>query len=238
MRDMADITTHYQDGTLLVRISDAIQASAAGALFVNLVEILSEAERSADVRSLVLAGQQGFLPSVTQPAGASVAELQAWLEGWHTLLETVDTGAKPVIAVLEGEVSACGLALALACERVVGSRSLRLLHQEGMPPLGVGLACLLARRVPPAMANRLLLGAPERIRPEQLLYSGLVGSLVEPGEALDQALAEASYLNQHDPQTLEQVRALLRQAPEQSLHAALETERQLAWKLQSQARVH
>lgn len=231
---MADITTHYQDHTLLIRISDTLHAPSAGALFVNLVEILIEAERSEEVRSIVLTGHQGFLPSLVLPAGVSVQDTQAWLEGWHTVLETVDTGVKPVIAALEGEVSAMGLALALACERVLASRTLHVIQEPEHSGAGSGLSWFLGQRVSQALASRLLLGGVMRILPEQMQQAGLIGGLVEQGTALDHALADAAYLNRNSPQSVQLARELLHQARGQSLHAQLETERQLLWKLQRQ----
>ena len=232
---MADITTHYQDHTLLIRISDTLHAPSAGELFVNLVEILSEAERSEEVRSIVLTGHQGFLRSLALPSGLPAQEAQAWVEGWHTVLETVDTGTRPVVAALEGEVSAMGFALALACERVVVSRSMRLVQEPGQHGLGSGLSWFLGQHLPQSLASQVLLGSAVRIQPEQLLQAGLIGMLVEQGEALDHALADAAHLNRHAAHTVQLARELLRQAPLQSLHAQLEAERQLLWKLQRQS---
>ena len=232
---MADITTHYQDHSLLIRVSDAIHGASAPELFVNLVEILSEAERSEDVRSIVLAGYQGFLPTLELPAALSAADAQAWIEGWHSVLDAVDTGSKPVTAVLEGGVSAMGFALALACERVVASRSLRLLLESGQNGVGSGLSWFLGQRVPQALASQILFGSVAPVQPERLLQAGLVGMLTEHGEALDHSLADAACLNRHAPQTVQLARELLRQAPTQSLHAQLEAERHLLWKLQRQS---
>ena len=67
------------------------------------------------------------------------------------------------------------------------------------------------------------------------MQAGLVGMLTEHGEALDHALADAACLNRHAPQTVQLARELLRQAPTQSLHAQLEAERHLLWKLQRQS---
>ena len=76
---MADITTHYQDHTLLIRISDTLHAPSAGELFVNLVEILSEAERSEEVRSIVLRGPQGLVGWRAWRSGLPGQEAQAWV---------------------------------------------------------------------------------------------------------------------------------------------------------------
>lgn len=231
---MADIATLYQDQTLIIRISDTVHASAMGAMCVNLVEILSEAERSDDVRSLVLAGEQGFLPNPDQLAAADATATEAWLESWHGLMEAVDTCAKPVLAVLEGEVSAAGLALALTCDRMIVSRSTRLQPAGAEAALTAGLSWHLGRRLPPSLASQLLLGTSARISAEQFLHAGLAAMLADAGSALDYAMAEATHLNAQAPQSVQLARELLRQAPAQSLHAQLEAERRLFWKWQRQ----
>ena len=107
---------------------------------------------------------------------------------------------KPLIAAVEGFALAGGLEIALACDLIVASRGARL----GIPEVGVGLfagagALLrLPRRVGlgPAMALALT-GQP--VDADEGHRIGLVDRLVEPGEALAEAVKLAEAIAKNAP---------------------------------------
>src|SRR5581483_1965968 len=107
---------------------------------------------------------------------------------------------KPLIAAIEGFALAGGLEIALACDVIVASREAKL----GIPEVGVGLfagagALLrLPRRVGQGQAALLALtGKP--ISDEEGGRIGLVDRVVDPGSALDEALALAQTIAANAP---------------------------------------
>ena len=117
---------------------------------------------------------------------------------------------KPLIAAVEGFALAGGLEIALACDVIVASREAKL----GIPEVGVGLfagagALLrLPRRVGQGQAALLALtGKP--ISGEEGHKIGLVDRVVEPGTALDEALALAQTIAANAPLALAASKAVL-----------------------------
>jgi len=117
---------------------------------------------------------------------------------------------KPLIAAVEGFALAGGLEIALACDVIVASREAKL----GIPEVGVGLfagagALLrLPRRVGQGQAALLALtGKP--ISGEEGHKIGLVDRVVEPGTALDEALALAQTIATNAPLALAASKAVL-----------------------------
>lgn len=107
---------------------------------------------------------------------------------------------KPLIAAIEGFALAGGLEVALACDIIVASRGSRL----GIPEVTVGLfagagALLrLPRRVGLGAASLLALtGQP--IDADEAHRLGLVDRLVEPGEAVSEAVKLAETIARNAP---------------------------------------
>ena len=218
---MADIFTRLHDQTLLLQFSSSVSETNAAALFVNAVEILIEAERATDVRSILLLGSQGLLPRLH--------EGMACEQELHDLLETLETGSLPVLAVLDGAVSRIGLSLALACDGIVGSRALRL--QEQAMSVSAGSSWQLGQRLPRALASQLML-APHTVQATQLHAAGIFNALVDDAdEAFHTALRLAAAFSAAEPAVVQAGKELLRQAGQRSLHAQLEAERQQSWML-------
>lgn len=110
---------------------------------------------------------------------------------------------KPMIAAVEGWALAGGFELVLACDLVVAAEDARF----GVPEVKRGLvaaagaALLLPQRIPTALAMEMLLtGDP--IDAEYAARSGLVNRVVQPGTALDAALALAATIADNGPLAL------------------------------------
>jgi enoyl-CoA hydratase len=117
---------------------------------------------------------------------------------------------KPLIAAIEGFALAGGLEIALSCDIIVASREAKL----GIPEVGVGLfagagALLrLPRRVGLGQASLLALtGKP--ISGEEGGRIGLVDRVVDPGSALDEAIALAEIIGANAPLALAASKAVL-----------------------------
>lgn len=110
------------------------------------------------------------------------------------------TRRRPVIAAVQGPALAGGFELVLACDLVVASRDASF----GLPESRIGLiagaggAFRLGQRIPPVVANEMLLtGAP--ISAERAEALGLVNRLVESAEVMQTALALAEAIAANAP---------------------------------------
>jgi enoyl-CoA hydratase len=133
-------------------------------------------------------------------------DLKAFAEGGsvHTrrgmLGMTEHPPTKPVIAAVEGWALAGGFELVLSCDMVVAASGAKF----GIPEVKRGLVAAaggllrLASALPYQLATELALTG-EPFTAERLHASGLVNRLVEPGQALEQALALAHQIAQNGP---------------------------------------
>ncbi len=119
---------------------------------------------------------------------------------------------KPLIAAVEGFALAGGLEIALSCDLVVAASGARL----GIPEVGVGLfagagALLrLPRRLPYGLAMEMALTA-DPITAEQAAEHGLVNRVVEPGAAVDEAVALGERIARNAPLGLAASKRILRE---------------------------
>jgi enoyl-CoA hydratase len=107
---------------------------------------------------------------------------------------------KPLIAAVEGPALGGGLEIVLACDLVVASADARF----GLPEVTIGVIPTCAglfrapRSLPLNVAKQLILtGQPLDAR--RAFEVGLVNVLVEPGTAVDEALALAGQICQNAP---------------------------------------
>jgi len=226
-------TSHGQ--TLVLTLSNPDLRNALDpAIYAAGTEALNGAERSAEVRSVVITGADGMFS-----AGGNLQRLQARraqgqaaaqeesIDALHNWIETIRAYPKPVVAAVEGTAAGAGFALALACDLVVASRSARFAmsySRVGLSPDG-GASWSLARALPRAMAAELLM-CGDAVDAERLHTLGLVNRLAEPGAALATALELAQTLNERAPNALASIKELLDEAGHGNLNAHLGLERQ------------
>ena len=196
------------------------------------IEALNVAERSPDVRSVVITGAGGMFCS-----GGNLQSLQAnrqqppevqaqRIEGLHQWIETIRTYPKPIIAAVEGAAAGAGFSLALACDMVVAARDavfLMAYSNVALSPDG-GASWSLANTLPRPLATELLM-CGDKITAERLHALGLVNRLSNPGEALGTALQLADRLKHRAPNALASIKELLSDAAHQTLSQHLNSER-------------
>lgn len=117
---------------------------------------------------------------------------------------------KPVIAAVDGAALAGGCELVLACDMVVASTNARF----GLPEVKRSLVAAagglfrLPRVMPRAIAMEVILtGDP--LSAERAYHHGLVNELVEPGQALDAALALAGRICVNAPLAVRESRTIV-----------------------------
>lgn len=165
-------------------------------MFSELREALHELAFDDSLRVLIVtgAGERAFSAGadLKQRDGMSDA---AWRKQ-HQLIEEVFLALKdfprPAIAAVEGHAHGGGCELALMCDYIVASRSAVFSLPElrrGIMPGGGGIQNLV-RAVGMRRAKQLLLTA-RRFSGEEAAAWGVVSTLVEPGQALNAAIADA-----------------------------------------------
>jgi enoyl-CoA hydratase/carnithine racemase len=229
----ASLKTSSENGTLVLTISNPDLKNALGPeIYAAGVEALNAAENNADIRSVIVTGENG-----TFCAGGDLKRLQARrreppeiqaqsIEGLHNWIDSIRTFPKPVIAAVEGAAAGAGFSLALACDFVVSASDAVFImsySNVALSPDGGG-SWALARAVPRALANRwLMLG--ERISASKLAEVGLITMVATPGEALTASLALAEKLNARAPNSIASIKELINEAAANSLSSQLAAER-------------
>lgn len=229
----AELLTHTEGRTRVLTLRHSGQRNALHPdMYVAGLHALEQAERDADIRSVVLTGADGHFC-----AGGQLQRLQAnrqrppeaqaeSIDALHRWIEALHHCPKPVVAAVEGACAGAGFSLALACDLVVAasnSRWVMAYANVGLTPDG-GASWQLARQLPRATALDWLLGG-EGVPPERLHQLGIITRLSEPGQALADALRRCERLNAQAPHALTSIKALVREAGARSLHQQLDAER-------------
>jgi enoyl-CoA hydratase/carnithine racemase len=136
---------------------------------------------------------------VTELAGKTPLEYQAWIETMEQPLVTISKLGKPVIAQVHGVAVANGMGLAAAADLVMAAGNVRM----GLTAINVGLNCVgpiipVSRCVGRKKALELLLYG-DLIKAPEALSLGLVNKVVPKEDLEDQALAWAADLAQKSP---------------------------------------
>ncbi|MCH7789263.1 MAG: enoyl-CoA hydratase/isomerase family protein [Acidobacteria bacterium] len=107
---------------------------------------------------------------------------------------------KPLIAAVEGVAFGGGFEIAIACDMVVAARNARFALPEVRRGVIANSGALFraTRALPPAIAKELLLTGAE-ISPETLLAHGMVNRVVDPGDALAEAMTLAELIASNAP---------------------------------------
>jgi enoyl-CoA hydratase len=141
-------------------------------------------------------------------AAGQAADLQTERGGFGGI--TARRREKPLIAAVDGPALAGGCEIALSCDLVVASRAARF----GIPEVKRSLVAAagglfrLPRALPPAVAMEMALtGDP--IDAERAHALGMVNQLVEPGEALEAALALADRIVVNAPVAVRESRRVM-----------------------------
>ncbi len=229
----ATLQASTQDQTLILTISNPSMRNALGPeMYAAGIEALGAAERSADVRSVIVTGEGehfcagGNLNRLLANRELERSVQSQSIEGLHDFIETIRTYPKPVIAAVEGAAAGAGFSLALACDFLIAARSsifAMSYSSVGLSPDGGG-SWQLTQKIPATIAMEwMMLG--ERQSAERLHTLGLINRLTETGTALQTALDFAKALNGRAPNSLRSIKELSQAAQQNDLHTQLALER-------------
>jgi enoyl-CoA hydratase len=199
----------------------------------DLAQALEELAADDSVRVLILTGAgRGFC------AGLDLADFQNSLTHFQdgpadaTVFQRLEAMPQPVIAAINGPAVTGGFELALACDILLGSHAARFADTHarlGVPP-GAGLSQKLSRIVglPRAMALSL---SGDFLDAETAFAHGLLSHLTTPEALLPEAWALAERIASAPPETVREMKRLIRQGASLPLGEALQLERQVhdAW---------
>jgi enoyl-CoA hydratase/carnithine racemase len=168
---------------------NALNRQARGALRDTLCQLMNA---EPDVRAIVLTGAGGHFSAgadVSQMAAPSTLQTRQSIDEMGEITAQLTGGTKPVIAAVEGIAYGIGLSFAAACDFVVVSKNARFCAafiRIGLLP-DAGLMWSLPRRVGMPKAREMLSLATE-ISGEEAGVIGLASHVVEPGQALTEAV--------------------------------------------------
>ncbi|MCY1273674.1 putative enoyl-CoA hydratase echA8 [compost metagenome] len=215
----------------LIRLNrPAVHNALNGELMDELGRGLRDLERDADIRALVITGNDKAFA-----AGADISELQfkgfadVYLEDFVTASwEEVTRCRKPVIAAVAGLALGGGCELAMMCDLIVAADNARFGQPEvkvGTLP-GAGGTQRLARAVGKAKAMDLCLTG-RLMEVDEAERCGLVSRVVPAARLLDEAMSVAAQIAGHSAVAVKLNKEAVNRAFETSLAEGVRFERRL-----------
>ena len=208
-----------QGHTLIVTLN---RPKALNAITPEMTAIMRDAwdrvDGDPEIRACVLTGAGGAFcagadlkaMTVDHPGdafsggGADLSRIEGLLKGRRLI--------KPLIAAVEGVAIAGGTEILQATDVRVAGRSARFGVSEarwGLFPLG-GSAVRLPRQIPYTVAADILLTG-RHLRAPEALAIGLIGHVVEDGEALTKALEIAETIGRNGPLAVQAILRTMRE---------------------------
>lgn len=230
---MAELRTTFEDGTLVLTISNPARRNALDpVMYAAGVEALASAGSNPDVHAIILTGDGddfcagGNLLRLQENRQKPAAEQSASIDSLGDWVEAITTCPKPVIAAVEGAAAGAGFSLVLACDLIVAAADAKFVmaySSVGLSPDG-GASWQLMRVLPRQLATELLMTGAA-ISSERLHALGVVGRVCDSGGALTGALQWCASLGQRAPNVLASIKELGNAAAANSLHQQLQLER-------------
>ena len=198
-----EVLVTHEDGIVVITINRPTQRNAVNrAVSYGVCAAVDELDARDDLRVGILTGAGGNF--------CSGMDLKAFLRGEITRVEgrgilgiAITPPKKPLIAAVEGYALAGGFESALACDLLVAARN----AQFGLPEAKRGLAAAaggllrLPRLIPQRIAMEMALTG-DMMSAERLERYGLINALVEPGEALAEAMRLARRIIANAPMSV------------------------------------
>ncbi|KPF67181.1 hypothetical protein IP84_13590 [beta proteobacterium AAP99] len=203
----ASLSTDRIDQLLVISVTRTDPGALPETLCAAGLEVIETLQSQSDIGAVLLV----LSPPADAAGPADASPTQSALQALDSWVEALAHAARPLIAVLEGDVDAALTPLALACPmRIAGQHG----HWEA-PQLGGGIGTLLADALPRALAHEWLLRrAP--LPAQRLHAAGAINLLAPEGQVLQAAISWAGEFAA-DSQESETLLGLVATAPTATL---------------------
>jgi len=204
-----------------VRVLTLNRPASRNAIDLEMRVVLADAIEGAmeddAVRVIVLTGAGGTFCSggdVSTMRRQAPDAIRVRTQGVQRVIRAIWDGPKPVLAAVEGFAVGAGVALALACDRVVAAAdSTFAVSFAGVGIAGdMGIFASLPARAGIGVARQLML-MPRRLTGQEAQVLGLADAVSEPGRALDRALENAAVIAQGPPLALAGIKTMMARWP-------------------------
>lgn len=221
---MAQVIVERDGSTMVLTLNRPKRMNAfTGTMLAILCDAYAEADANDDIRCIVITGAGGNFSSgadlramVGDSDDEDGIDLTARLRDDPTFSERgfLKTGRprKPIIAAVEGVAIAGGTEILLGTDIRVAGRSARFGVSEArwsLYPM-MGSAVRLPRQIAYTKAAEILLTA-KHIRAEEAERIGLIGHVVDDGEALGKAMEIAAQIGANGPIAVEAILQTIRE---------------------------
>jgi len=222
------VRIEHRDAISILTIDNTKQRNALSMpVKESLIAALEAARDRAATRAIVLVGAEGTFsaggdiskfPSMTPQKGRWLVMHQ------RRILHLLIHGTKPIVAAVEGFAFGAGFGLAMVADHVVAAKNAKFcasFNRIGLLPDG-GLMWTLPQRIGSARAREMFMLASV-VDGEEGGRIGMVDTVVEPGTALEAAIAKAAQFADGPPEAIAIMRGVFAQWPF-GLDTALEFE--------------
>lgn len=198
---------------------------------LDIIAAIKEANKDANVRSIVLAAEgKAFcsgqdLNDRTVDASKGPVDIGHTIETeWNPLIDAIRSSDKLVIGAIQGVCAGAGLSVALACDMKIAAPGVRFISgfsQIGLAP-DAGMSFMLVRQMGYTKALEFaLLGKP--LLSEDMVKYNFINRIAE--NPLQAALEQAQEINGLAPLSVKMVKKNLQYANEKELGEVLDREK-------------
>jgi len=165
-------------------------------VLLELLAAFQELEKDVNVHAIILTGEgKAFVAGadIKEMVGLTAQEARRFSKSGHTLMETMGSIGKPIIAAINGFALGGGMELALACDFIFASEDAKFGQPEinlGIIP-GFGGTQRLARLIGKAQAKELIYTG-QMIGAQEAKELGIVNKVFPAGALLAEAQKAAS----------------------------------------------
>ena len=222
------VDTDLKDGVAVIALNRPERRNAINdAMRGDLIATLDWADRSPDVRALVITGNgKGFCSGgdiAAMRERLSAPQGRVGINGWqrqrrtHHLLTMLHDIPKPTIAAVNGAAAGLGCDLALCCDFVIGARDATFVMSyvlRGLIPDGGGMY-FLPRRVGLARAKELIFSG-RMISAEDAQAFNMIEQVSDPDALLEDALAMANSMSMGSADALALAKSIMNESFEKT----------------------
>ncbi len=233
-----DLVVEKREGFTILRLNRPNVLNALSFKLVShIAEALAEEDRDSGVKSCIITGGERAFSAgadIKDMAGKTFASFAA--DDDFSVWDAMERFRKPLIAAVEGYALGGGCELAMSCDIIVASEGTKFGQPEinlGIMP-GAGGTQRLTRSIGRHRAMRYILTG-ELFSAEEADRMGLLSSLVQRGQALNEAVRIAGLIGQKSLLSLMLAKEAVDASQDVGLAEGLRIERHMFYSLFSTA---